>query len=184
MRPYFTKKTSTIISGYSVSRSQKTLLVVSLGLLAVIMGFSPAGAEDGKLYPGSMCVRYAGTSTPSYNFSAIGNPSTSSWLYVDCPVVHDSMNHSIRNGYVNMIDMNYSSNVRCSLNSFYRSGGSWYGWWSPSKSSSGSGSSPQRIYYSGLGSNSSSHYYYSCQIPPRYSGNTSYLGSYYVSEND
>ena len=163
--------------------SAKFWSVVLISLVSVLaLGVSSGMAGDGKLYPGSMCVRYAGTSTPAYNFSAIGNPSTTSWLYLDCPVIHDTISSNVKNGWVRMIDQSYTNALRCSLNSFYRSGGSFYGWWTANKSSSGSGSHPQHITYSGIGANSLAHYYYSCRIPPKYSGNTSYITSYYVEE--
>jgi hypothetical protein len=184
MKRYANNRVSNLVSGHSLNRSFRGVFILSMVVLTITMSASLALAEDGKIYPGSLCVRYAGTSTPSYNFSAIGNPSNSSWLYLDCPVIHDSINGSIHDGWVDTIDSHYSSDVRCSLNSFYRSGSSWYGWWSPNRHSSGSGSHKQRLYYSGLGSNSSSHQYLSCRIPPRYSGNTSYIISYRVDENN
>jgi len=156
------------------------LLAVALGMT---IGASFALAGDGKIYPGSMCVRYAGTGTPSYNFSAIGNPSATQWLYLDCPVIHDTIGGNINKGWVRMIDQHYSSDVRCSLNSYYRSGNAFWGWWTANKSTSGSGAHPQHITFNGIGANSLAHYYYSCRIPPRYSGNTSYITSYNVEED-
>lgn len=156
------------------------LLLLFVCVTAV--GVSQAHAVDGKIYTGSSCVRWSGTTSPIYNFSAIGNPADS-WLYVDCPVIHDSINASINSGWVKVIDQNYTYNARCNLNSIYRNGGSWWGWWTPNQSSAGSSSSPQTLSFGGIGSNSISHYYYSCRIPPIYSGNRSYLISYKVDEN-
>ena len=53
----------------------------------VVLSAVQVHASDGKNYPGSLCVRWSGTSTPVYNFSAIGNPSATTELRLDCPVV-------------------------------------------------------------------------------------------------
>ena len=149
----------------------------------VMTGALPALASDGKIYPGSMGVRYAGTSTPTLSCSAIGNPSTSSWLYLDLPAIHDTIGGNINKSWVRVIDQHYSSNISCQLCSVFRSGCSWYGWVSPTRYSSGSGCNEQVLSPGGVGANSRSHYYFSCKIPPRYNNNTSYIISYYVSED-
>lgn len=161
--------------------NKKSLFITMIVVMA--MCASASIASDGKIYPGSMCVRYAGTSTPSYNNSAIGNPSSTSWLYLDCPAIHDTVSGNVKEGWVRMIDRHYSSDVKCSLNSIYRSGNSFWGWWTSNKNSSGSGVNPQHVSYGGIGASSQAHYYYSCQIPPSYSGNVSYIISYYVEED-
>jgi hypothetical protein len=178
-----TNTSSNFVVGSALIRNSRivgfTSLVVAVMLL---IGAAPVWAGDGKIYPGSMCVRYAGTSTPTYNNSAIGNPSGNSWLYLDCPAIHDTIGRSIKKGWVRMIDQHYNSNIRCNLNSILRNGSVFWGWWTPNKSSAGSGVNPQHITYGGIGANTLAHYYYSCRIPPRYSGNTSYITSYYVEE--
>jgi hypothetical protein len=156
---------------------QKALVTVFMVLLSVL----PVHALDGKNYPGSMCVRWSGTSTPIYNFSAIGNPSATTDLRLDCPVIKDATN--ISSGWVRVIDQHYSDNVGCNLNSLYRSGGSYVGWWTPWVSSVGSSGNPQHLGFGSVGANSLTHYYYSCRIPPTYGGNLSYITSYNVTEN-
>jgi hypothetical protein len=157
-----------------------TLLVA---LFMVMTGALPALAADGKIYPGSMGVRYAGTSTPSYSWSAIGNPSTGSWLYLDLPAIHDTIGGNINESWVRVIDQHYSANISCKLCSVYRCGCGYCGWISPTKYSSGSGCNQQVLSPGGVGANNRSHYYFSCKIPPRYNNNTSCIISYYVEED-
>ena len=156
-----------------------SLVFVFLGTV----GVSPIHAADAKIYPGSMCVRYDGTNTPGYNFSAIGNPSDSTWLLLDCPIVRDHTDRTISSGVVQVIDLHFSEQVYCSLNSFYRSGDAFLGWWTQPKASSGTSTGQQTLSFGGVGSNSLAHYYYSCGIPPKYNGQVSYIISYKVNEN-
>lgn len=131
------------------------------------------------------CVyRYAGP-TPTYNNSAIGNPAATT-LYLDCPVIHDSINHRIHSGWVKVFDRHFTAPVSCNLNSLYPSGTGFFGWWTSFQSSSGgSSTSPvETLTFGSLSSNPTAHYYYSCQIPPTYSGYVSYITSYKVNENE
>jgi hypothetical protein len=166
-------------------QTRRFVATLTLSLVTIAMatlGISQVHAVDGKNYPGSMCVRWSGTSTPVYNFSAIGNPSSTTWLYLDCPAVKDASN--IASGWVRMLDRHYSSNISCRLYSVYASTGGYYGWVTPVVSSTGSSANPQHRPFGGIGGNSIAHYYYSCSIPPTYSGYVSYITSYQVSEND
>lgn len=156
-------------------------LLAAAGLM--VIGVSQAHAVDGKEYAGSACVPY-GTNNryPSYNFSAIGNPSATQWLYLDCPAVHDARN--ISSGWVRVMDLHYYSDVTCSLNSIYFSGGAVWGWGTPERSSVGSSANTQQLAFGGVGASDIAHYYYSCRIPPTFNGNLSYITSYQVIEND
>ena len=159
------------------------VLSVSL-LLAFATGQGFAG--DAKVYPGSMAVRWSGTSTPSYYASAVGNPSASQWLYVDLPVINDSMAEHVHSSSVRVVDRHYSSNVRCSLNSVYWNSttGTMWGYWGSTKSSSGSSDGLQYLSTgSSSGAGSTYHQYFSCAIPPAYYGHRSYIVSYYVNED-
>ena len=161
-----------------------------LSIVSAALAFSFAGhqvhAGDAKLYPGSMGVRYAGANPPSYNTSAIGNPSSTKWLYVDLPAINDDMNDDVKNTWVRVLDRHYSHNVRCSFNTAYwnNSADRFYGWWGANKYSTGSGNNAQVLYTGGSGGKGSSyHHYFSCRIPRTYSGNRSYIISYYVNED-
>ncbi len=139
-------------------------------------------AVDGKNYPGSLCVRWSGTSTPVYNFSAIGNPSATTELRVDCPVVKDASN--IQSGWVLVVDQHDNDGIGCNLNSLYRSGGGYAGWSTPWVSSVGRSDDAQPLGFGSVGSNNLTHYYYSCRIPPTDAGRISYITSYHVRENN
>ena len=153
--------------------------------LALALAINLGHAGDAKVYPGSMGVRYAGAN-PSYNYSAIGNPSSSQWMYVDLPVINDAMNDDIKYSSVRVLDRHYSNNVRCSVNSAYwnSSSSAFYGWWGSNKYSSGSGDNLQKLSTGGVGgAGTSYHHYFSCAVPPSYAGNRSYIVSYYANED-
>jgi hypothetical protein len=158
---------------------------ILLSLLIVAFCAGSAFAADGKIYPGSMGAKWSSNEPdPVLSFGAIGNPSATKWLRLDLPVIHDSINHSIKDGWVKAIDMHYSGNISARLYSVYRNGCSWYGWLSPSQATSGVNCAAQTLSFGALGSNSSAHYYYSCSIPPTYSGQVSYIVSYKVNEKE
>ena len=98
-------------------KTMKTLVqgALTAPMFLAMLG-APAQAGDAKTYPGATCVRTSGA-TPSYSTAAIGNPSSSQWLYLNCPTVNDSMNENVQNSWVGVLDRHYSSNVRCSINS-------------------------------------------------------------------
>jgi hypothetical protein len=116
------------------------------------------------------------------NFSAIGNPSRTEELRVDCPAVKDEDSRGTHDGWFRAIDVNRSANVRCNINSIFRSNSEWRGWWTPTRSTSGFGSHVQHVSFpEDLGANDVSHYYFSCVIPTADTG-TSYITSYQVRE--
>ena len=162
-----------------------TLYSSALMSALLLFGSAAAMAGDAKTYPGSMCVRYSG-STPSYNTSAIGNPSSSQWLYVDCPVINDEMSKDLANSWVGVLDRHYSYDANCSINSAYwnNSASAFYGWWGENKYTAGSGNNLQKLTWGALGgAGESVHTYFSCKIPPSYSGNVSYIVSYHANED-
>lgn len=162
-----------------------TLCSAALMFAFLFVGPSTVMAGDAKTYPGSMCVRYSG-SNPSYSYSLIGNPSSSQWLYLDCPVINDSMSEDLANSWVSILDRHYSKNVCCSINSVYwnSSAARVYGWWGGNKCSSGSGNHLQKRTWGGLGgAGENVHTYFSCKIPPTYSGHASYIVNYHANED-
>jgi hypothetical protein len=154
-----------------------------LALFMLIAGALPALAVDAKIYPGSMGVRYAGTSTPTYSCGAIGNPSANSWLYLYLPAIHDTIAGNIDKSRVRVLDRHCGANIRCRLYSRYHCGCGCCGWASPTRFSTGCGCTPQVLNTGGVNANSISHYYFSCRIPPKYNNKISYISSYYVREN-
>ena len=182
MSRYAKNKMSNWVAGIAVHRNARAIFITLLvSLFMVITGALPALAADMKIYPGSMSVRYAGTSTPTYNYSAIGNPSTRQSLYLDLPVIRD-LNRGISKSRVRVIDQNCRSNISCQLCSVYRSGCKFRGWFTPTKWSKGCKCTEQVLSPGKVRANFKSHYYFSCKIPPKYRNKISYINSYYVKE--
>jgi hypothetical protein len=172
------------------SRQRVSTFKVFLWVLGIVaLGAVSVYADDGKNYPGSMCVRFAGPA-PVYNNSGIGNPGTTD-LLVDCPAVKDAT--SIRGGWVRVVDLNDNTDARvqCELRSLIRTGSRWTGCGTGWQRSSDI--PPVRSIRNTWCSPPSScptsslhlhHYFYSCRIPPADNGNISYITSYQVNEND
>ncbi|BFM04892.1 hypothetical protein [Halioxenophilus aromaticivorans] len=161
----------------------KKLVFLSVLGSAVFMLSTAALAADWKTYPGSMGVKFKGPS-PYINHSGIYNPSSTSVMYVDLPIINDDSN-DIASSNVRVIDRHYSQDIRCSVNQRYMStsSGSVYGYMGGNKLSSGSSAFLQKLNTGALGgSGSAVHSYFSCKIPPTYSGNRSGIFSYYVNE--
>ncbi len=88
---------------------KKSGIIFIAAVFMMVISSLSAFAGDGKIYPGSMGFRYAGTAVPALNVSAIGNPSSTTWLYLDLPVIHDC--GRIKSGWVKAIDMSYTQNI-------------------------------------------------------------------------
>ena len=165
-------------------KTKSKLLRLSVVPTAMALAFlsNQGFADDQKVYPGSLGVRWDGAD-PSYYFSSIGNPSSTEWLKVDLPVINDDLGNDIGYSNVRVLDRNYSYNVSCSLNSVYWNGSGFSGYFGPKTYSSGSSDYLQYLYTGGVGGGTYSyHEYFSCEIPPSYNGNQSYIVSYYVDE--
>ena len=149
----------------------------------IMLGMSQAHAGDRKVYPGSMGVKWSGPS-PSYSSGAIGNPSSTSWMYVDLPVINDDTTSGIDLSWATVVDRHYSSNLRCSINTAYwnNTANTMYGYWGPNIYSTGSSDDAQTLSTGSATHGSTRHEYFSCAIPPTYSGNVSYIVSYTVEE--
>ena len=155
-----------------------TLALVTFSITAL-----PTFAVDGKVYPGSMGVRWnASDPLPALNTSAIFNPSSTKSLRVDLPVIHDVISRRIKKGWVRVIDQHFTRNVRTQMVSVYRRCNGFRGWFSANKYSQGTSKCAQLKGFGALGSTSQAHYYYSCTIPPAYKGQRSGIVSYYAEE--
>ncbi len=138
----------------------------------------------GYFYLGESCVNRSPSVNPYYFSGAIGNPSTTEWLYVDCPMDRSSTTYDT--GTVDVIDQNgYTGyDVSCahvgvhwnSNTATYYTGGT--------KNSSGVGTQKQTLSFAAVKGVFPTVYYYSCGIPPAYSGtkNKSYIETYSISE--
>jgi hypothetical protein len=172
--------------GISMKRRMYMSARATFWLLVVVMtmGASLAYAIDTKIYPGSMCVKWSSGGIATYNWSSIRTASSTSTLGLDCPAVHDAVN--IQSGWVRVTDLNFSADIRCTLESVYRANlnSSVFHWFSGPRSSVGSSPNVQTLTFGPVGANSISHYYYSCSIPPTYSGNVSSIHTYQIVENE
>jgi hypothetical protein len=158
---------------------KKALFAITIMIISLCA--TMALADDTKVYPASMAVRWsAAEPVPTLNYSQIFNPSTTQWLKVDLPIIHDG--GSIKNGWVKAIDMHFSAEVQITLFSVYRTGCSIAGWSSPSQRTNGTNCVPQTLNFGALSSISDAHYFYGCLIPPAYSGQLSGIVSYRIKE--
>jgi hypothetical protein len=155
----------------------------TLVLFACIAAPTAHAVSFGYYYPGESCVNRSPTIAPYYFSGAIGNPSTTEWLYVDCPMDRAT---TYDTGTVDVIDQNgYTSyDVSCAQvgvhwnynTATYYTGGT--------RNSSGVGTQKQTLSFAAAPGAFPSVYYYSCAIPPAYGGNKakSYIETYSVSE--
>jgi hypothetical protein len=165
-----------------------TYVLCSAALISapLLFGTKTVLAGDAKTYPGSMCTRYAG-SQPSYHYSFIGNPSDSQWLYLDCPVINDSMVHDLARSWVATIDRNHrrGHDITCTVVTAY-----WRDdaphlvvWLGETKNSDTQGDGLSRLDTGRVGgAGEDVHTYFSCKIPPTYYGHLSHIVNYFAHE--
>lgn len=169
----------------NISKSFVSVSAVALSALgiAATLGAPQAFAADSKVYPGAMCVQWAGPDTKGLNWSSVTNFGGGGSIYLDCPAVHDA--NSIASGWVRATDRHQNLGVSCGLYSVYRAAdsGVWF-WTGGTKSTTGGGNDApvQQLGYGGAGANGISHYFFSCSIPPTYAGSPSEIHTYYVNE--
>jgi hypothetical protein len=160
--------------------------IMTGALAAVILatlGASQAQAVDGKIYPGSMCVRFGGTN-PVLNASRLFNHGTTDML-LDCPVVHDFFEESVQDGYVDVIDNHSTQGICVTLRSISQFQSSTITARSQGPvCSAGAKFQSQRLFFGGISANSNAHYFYAVRIPPPDNGLTSGIISYSIDEND
>ncbi len=130
-----------------------------------------------------MAVKWSGPN-PTYHFSMINNPSPTSWMYVDLPVINDDLGIGIGRSWVKVLDRHYSKNVYCSIITVYwnNSADAIWGYFGPKHASTGSSNNAQTLHTGPATHGSTRHEYFSCAVPPAYAGRTSSIVSYYVSE--
>jgi hypothetical protein len=157
-------------------------IAVSILLPFAVGAFSSMVNADQKVYPGSMGVKFSGPS-PSYYFSTIGNPSSTTTMSVDLPAVNDT-NTAIESSWVRVLDRHYSSGVSCSLNTAYWNNtyDTFYGSWGALVTSAGSSNDVQVLNTGTAHGSAERHIYFGCAIPATYSGNLSHIVSYSVDE--
>lgn len=100
--------------------TSKHTLKRNLGSLfiAMVCVSSTALAADTKIYPGQMCVpaTQSAAYTIATNTGGIHNPSTTSTLTVNCPLIKDATNDTTISGYsVIVADRSTTEAVKCTL---------------------------------------------------------------------
>ena len=176
-------------------RYGRNLMTGALAAVAMMTLDAPqVQAVDGKTYPGSSCVRFGG-STPRLNASRLFNQGFTV-LSLDCPVVHDSIDESIQDGYVDVIDANFGSSedqrdvaVCANLLSVSQADNAEILTVQSTgrKCSTINGPVRKRLSFDGLPAHSDAHYFYSVSIPPKVVIDQRFesaIISYRVDEND
>ncbi len=151
----------------------------------------PAQAWDHKTHPGQMCIPWGSNTAVTYNGGQIGNNSNNFWMNVDCPINNEYSGNSKLDARVHVLDQSYSGDVWCQLVEQERAapgmGGTRF---MSGRSSRGSGAYEQTILLHGdVGSSYRVYPEYNsklilrCAIPPKYSGNLSYVGGYVTAQD-
>ena len=155
-----------------------------IGALISPMLVTQVHAGDGKAYAGSSCVRYSGA-TPVYSYGRIGNPSTTTDIYLDCPVVKDHIGFNFNKYWMRATDLSSTESVTCRLYSVYKSGSSLYAWSGDLLSTGNSTFGTNEVHKSSgkdVFANDYTHGYFSCKIPNVNQGR-SYLTTVYAEEH-
>jgi hypothetical protein len=161
----------------SITTSSVVGLFFALGLTP------PAFAADGKIYAAAECVDASSSGNARYSYGRAYNTSTLSNLYMECPVVKETVaDTSLQDGHFYVKDMHYLANISCTLATQSATSTGPWGWYT-TRSSTGTSTSPQKLSYSSQPMYANSGYtVFKCTVPPRYNGNPSYLVSYRVDE--
>lgn len=175
---------------FAQSRQTRHFLTGTLFALSILATGGPAAAIDGKTLQGAACQPLDQTQTYSADGSGrIFNPSTTQHLFVNCPVVRDTIgghSNGIDEAFVKVIDNNPAAGkeVVCTLFSFRGDNGQVVE--AISRSSVGSNPNVQTLpTFVDLASTSGGYYNLLCNIPPRPSaGFSSGIVMYQVNEQD
>ena len=166
-------------------KGNKSLLFLFVATIYLFVFAVPAFAVDPFVYPGSNCVRYGGSSSTLYSFSAIGNASGTLAMYLDCPAVYDHTGNLDGawfrvNDRIAGSDSVTNNRIQCSVvNAYINSVGNWV---ARSRFNYSRGSGTQTVPLSGFPTVHSveSHVYLSCRIPPRQFNQTNWIATYSV----
>ena len=167
-------------------KNNTSILSISLTALMLTMGNGQAVAEDGKVYPASFCTPVStghATGAFSINRGEWVNESNFTTV-VECPIIKDSINKSLRNGFVRVIDRNASFNrdVKCTIASRRTQIFPNQGFTTTVKSRSSFG--VQTLNFGALGHNGkNTTYTMQCSVPGKINGVSSRIMGYYISEN-
>jgi hypothetical protein len=165
-------------------RSTRLNLLAAAALVVLACAAAPqASAFTWEYdYAGESCVNRSPSITPYYFYGAIGNPSQTDWMYLDCPLPRSS---GFTSGGVNVIDQNaYTGfDVTCTEVGVHWNSTSISYYTAGTRNSSGAGTQQQYLNFSSSSVGAfPTVYYYSCAIPPTYGANAS--RSYIETYND
>ncbi len=133
-------------------------ILLAMATAAGGLATQTAVAEDGKVYPGTMCQKSPGVGT--YGGGEIANDSTTGSLTVECPVVRDAVSGGISNAYVRAYKATTSS-FWCDLHAQ-----STYGTAGFIQHRSATGTGYKTFSYAAMSDYDGAHYYFWCAVPP------------------
>lgn len=76
----------------------RAIVALATTLMSTAAISSAALAEDGKVYPGSMCKPFLGTDAQKLNYNSAVFNNTTSTVDVRCPIVRDDVNGTDNGG--------------------------------------------------------------------------------------
>lgn len=155
-------------------------------LCSVVASMASAGIvmADSKIYPGELCRGRASAMTmiDVWRGRAFNVDSYEHWVH--CPVVRDIVDvGGAGDAWVKVVDRHYYDDVSCGM--WSQNVDSYDGWsgYVVSRSSSGSSTSVQTLYFPTLSNYSTySSYTMECLMPGRYAGNSSQIVAYLMGE--
>jgi hypothetical protein len=152
--------------------------------LCLFLGAFTVSAEDGKVYPGTMCHSNE-EALIQYAYTRAWNSSTSADLWLDCPVVKDSVAGYVTHSYAWVVDQNPNSdkNVNCTLYCLSSELSTYTGWWTPTQYSSGSNATPQKLTMGSVSCTTDYSLSMACWIPRKWNGAASGVAAYRVDES-
>jgi len=165
-----------------------TALTRSLATVVVLaaLGAAPVHASTDLTFPGNQCSAAPDSPSPaiaSPDGSNIGNPSSTQWLYVICPLIAQPFAAPINWGVVALIHAAPQSlgGMGCVLHSVNSPAYGTTTGWTQYQGATTTSLTQQWLHFGSLPGND--HYYYVCYIPPKYNGVMSSINAYRINEN-
>lgn len=153
----------------------KVLLIATILISAV--SFHASAADDGKIYPGTMCQKSLGIG--SYGGGTVRNDSNGGSLTVECPLVRDNMAGGIQDAEVRAYREDENDPIMCTINarSYYGTlGHQQYQWAS-------NGGHYKTLSFSTINDYNNGAYYIWCAIPPSSGNDKSKVIGYRLDED-
>src|SRR5262245_42466094 len=111
------KRGATFRKEPAMKQPLRTLAAVAL--LAVTLGSTNAFGIDRKNYAGSFCqpATAADSDRVRYSLGTARNSSTTAALFLECPIIKDSIDHPVQGGLVAVVDRRTDDQVSCAIRS-------------------------------------------------------------------